>query len=189
MSLITALINLLLKIIQSIQGRRQEKPPMLVIPHPEEAKKSGVKVADIDIQSLLSDWFVQWEVINKQYFLGVRIELKENLHVILENRLLKVPAATYANAMRMELDPEWANPGVIAHEMAHISYALLSDSQKAEFGIEYNKALEIHELLKFVSSQKPYMRTGGIVEAHADCYRYLGNLMPENLMQFYPNLL
>lgn len=181
MGIISAIINFL---IRFFLGDKIEK---LSIPHPEDVKNVGVKVDDINIQFLLSDWFVQWNVMNRMYFRDVWIRLIENLSV---NFYGKVPAATYSQEMRIELDPEWANPGVLAHEMAHISYFnLLSENHQAEFEVEYKKALEDNDLLKYVASKKPYMRTGGIQEAYADCYRYLGNQMPENLKPYYPNLM
>jgi len=164
-----------------------KKKPAHQIPHPEEVKNKGAKVSDVDVQSLFSDWFVGWEVMNQQYFLGVRIDIIDNLYV---NYYGKVPAATYSQEMRMEIDAEWANAGVLAHEMAHISwFNLLSENHKAEFFTEYNNALMENDLLRSISSVKPYMRTGAIFEKHADTYRYMGQSMPEKLKQFYPNLI
>ena len=86
----------------------------------------------------------------------------------------------------MFVRPEWANPGVIAHEMAHISYSFLTITDVAQFALTYLPLLA-DALVKLLESQNQYMKTS-TVELHAEVYRYLGERMPQSLKTFYPKL-
>jgi hypothetical protein len=86
------------------------------------------------------------------------------------------------------LKPEFANPGILAHEFSHLSWAQLSEPQKAYFPQDYVEVMLKDDLLRFLYFQKPFMNAS-IVEAHAEIFRYLGLKMPENLKQYYPFLI
>jgi hypothetical protein len=107
---------------------------------------------------------------------------------IVVDKTLPYPAGMVSQTRKLLLKPEYANPGILAHEFSHLSYYELNPNEKASFATEYNNALQIDELLKILHSQKPYMRTN-LIEAHAEIFRYLGNRMPEQLKKYYPQLL
>jgi hypothetical protein len=64
----------------------------------------------------------------------------------------------------------------------------LKPEEKASYTTEYTNALKTDALLKYLYSQKQYMSTN-IIEAHAEVFRYLGNKMPAQLKNYYPELL
>jgi len=82
---------------------------------------------------------------------------------------------------------KWFNVGVIAHEQAHNSYALLSGFDKLMFALIYNCLRPFNSLIKQLYSQNQYGLTSNI-EGHAELYRYLGEQMPSILMRYYPKL-
>jgi len=88
----------------------------------------------------------------------------------------------------MWIRPEWANPGVIAHELAHESYSLLNAGQKAGFGVELNRLENTNNMVRLLYSRIPYAKAN-VIEAHAEIYRYMGEWMPETLKKYYPKLL
>jgi len=157
-----------------------EPLPILSIPHPEEEIIPLATIEATDINQVFNDWLEDWQVnpMAFPFWLTVNIEVS--------NKYL-FPAGTMAETKQMWIRPEWANPGVIAHEMAHISYSLLSQEDKSKFPVAFLEALETDDLLQLVYSTKPYMRFDDI-ETHADCYRYLGQQMPKSLKRFYPYL-
>jgi hypothetical protein len=87
----------------------------------------------------------------------------------------------------LAVKPPWLNAGVIAHEQAHNSYALLTAAQKAAFSAAYNPLINTDPLITFLYSHNPYGLSSDI-EGHAELYRYLGDKMPAQLKQFYPRL-
>ncbi len=135
-------------------------------------------VDNTDVSTLRGLWYVFYNVPEEYepFWDSIGIQLVENL---------SVPA--YAIDNKITLDPKWANMGVLAHEMAHISRTLLGESEKAEFPIAFDTELKTNKLLQYAWEKKPYMRTNDI-EGHADCYRYLGVQMPYGLKCFYPKL-
>ncbi len=157
---------------------KKKSQPSLVIPHPEEPINPLATLENTFIEQVFSKWFIEWEVPIEYYpfWLGIDIKLAKEL---------SSPAATFSETKQMYVKPEWANPSVIAHEIAHISYSLLTD--KSQFTLVFNEAMFNDELLKYLWSVKPYMRSS-IIETHADIYRYLGEEMPKSLKTFYPNL-
>jgi hypothetical protein len=87
----------------------------------------------------------------------------------------------------MVIKPKWLNPGVIAHEQAHNSYALLTPAQKASFSTVYTPLKNTDPLIKLLYSKNAYGLTNDI-EGHAEVYRYLGRQMPQQLVPYYPQL-
>lgn len=88
---------------------------------------------------------------------------------------------------RLAVKPQWLNPGVVAHEQAHNSYALLTPSQRTMFSAVYTPLRDSAPLVKFLYSKNPYGLTSDI-EGHAEIYRYIGAQMPAQLKPFYPRL-
>jgi hypothetical protein len=98
------------------------------------------------------------------------------------------PAGMISQTRTLTLRPEYANPGILAHEFSHLSYAQLTEEQKTMFQAEYQTALQTDDLLKLLYSQKAYMQAS-IVEAHGEVFRYLGNKIPASLKKYYPYLI
>ena len=113
---------------------------------------------------------------------------KTKIEIKLDNTL-PYPAGTYElNGIRhLNIKPEWVNPGVIAHEQAHNSYALLTSEQKTGFTATYTPLKTSNPLLVFLFSKNSYGLTNEI-EGHAEIYRYLGAEMPQELKKYFPKL-
>jgi hypothetical protein len=99
------------------------------------------------------------------------------------------PAATWeaGGKRHLAIKPQWLNPGVIAHEQAHNSFALLTPSQKVNFPSVYAPLKETDYLIKLLYSKNTYGLSNDI-QGHAEVYRYIGQQMPEQLKPFYPKL-
>ena len=168
----------------------KRQPVLLAIPlpHPEESMNPQATLGNTDIKGVIREWYSAWNVpqINQPFWDSVSISVVDNLYCVFNNQFTKVPALTYADTKEMSIDPMWANPGVIAHEMAHISYSFLTIIDVAQFNIAYEE-VKIDALIKLLESQNQYMKTN-TVELHAEIYRYLGERMPESLKTFYPRL-
>ncbi len=160
--------------------------PKLVLPHPEEMVNLQATIQNIDINVLRQSWYSKYQVLYQEIWDNTHISLIENLHVIINGTVTKVPAATYANENWIDIDPQWANTGVLAHEMAHISYSFLTIIDVAQFNIIYQEVKK-DALIKLLESQNQYMKINTI-ELHAEIYRYLGERMPQSLKTFYPQL-
>jgi len=150
------------------------------LPHPEEKPDYSRFIGSFNPDDIMDDWLLKWEVPQEHwaYWLDYKIVLSYQYNV---------PALIWTDKNEIWVRPEWCNPGVLAHEFAHESYSLLTETAKSMFEYRFNPALQNDKLLKFCYEQKPYMRTS-ITEAHADTYRYLGQKTPESLKGFYPKL-
>lgn len=95
------------------------------------------------------------------------------------------PAATSSATRLMWIRPEWANPGVIAHALAHVSYSLLTMKMKEDFSTVYTPLKNTDPLIKLLYYQNRFGLTDDI-EGHAEVYRYYGDKMPDQLKQYYP---
>jgi hypothetical protein len=155
----------------------------LTLPHPEEPINPNATMDNVSIGKALTDWCDQYNVpleYHPFWFDAIVITLSITI---------SYPAGTWEQdgKRHMIVRPEWLNPGVIAHEQAHNSYALLTDSQKTEFSAKYNPLKDTDPLIKLLYSQNTYGLTNDI-EGHAEIYRYLGDKMPLPLKPFYPKL-
>lgn len=150
--------------------------PKLTIPHPEEAPRTLGNV----INQWLSDWGVP-DQPDDYWRLVVRVVLDSTI---------TAPAWTVDKVISVR--PEWLNPGVLAHEFAHVSWSLLTDQQRNDFSAAYTRLVTDDKLLAFVYSQTAYMKAtwgqNNNIEGHAENWRYLGQSMPRELKQFYPRL-
>jgi len=99
------------------------------------------------------------------------------------------PAATWeaGGKRHLVIKAPWLNPGVIAHEQAHNSYALLNPNQKTAFASIYNSLKNTDPLIKLLYSINTYGLSTDI-EGHAEVYRYIGQQMPAQFKQYYPKL-
>ena len=159
----------------------QPKPAPLTIPHPEEPPDYSKTMDNTTTGGLLTAWFNGWKV-PAQHQAWWRTEM--NIMISLQ---YPSPAATISETRQMWIRPEWANPGVIAHELAHVSYSLLTAALKTDFSAVYTPLKDTDPLIKLLYSQNTYGLTNDI-EGHAEVYRYLGEKMPEQLKMYYPKM-
>ena len=156
-------------------------PEPLTIPHPEEAPDYSKTLENTDLDSALDDWAIHYDVpvIYRDYW-------KTKIAITLDANL-PYPAGTFelGGIRHLTIRPEWVNPGVIAHEQAHNSYALLTEEQKVEFSTVYTPLKTTDPLIVFLYSKNSYGLTND-VEGHAEVYRYLSEEMPEVLKKYYP---
>jgi hypothetical protein len=158
-------------------------PKPLIIPHPEEAPDLSKTIENIDLNSALNEWATKYSVPEtyRDYWKSrIIIKLDANL---------PSPAQTFESGgvRHLTIKPAWVNPGVIAHEQAHNSYALLNKKQKKEFSKVYTPLKKTDRLIVFLYSKNSYGLTSD-VEGHAEIYRYLDEEMPEVLKKYYPKL-
>jgi hypothetical protein len=165
-----------------------EEPPLedqpitpLVLPYPEEPQDTTRTINNTFAGDLIRKWFSDYNVpIIHQHYWVADINIEISLRY-------SSPGATGGG--HIYIRPDWANSGVLAHEACHIVWGdLLSVDERMNFESLFNLNLITSDLLKLAWETKPYMRTN-IVESHADCYRYLGRYMPDNLKPYYPNLV
>jgi hypothetical protein len=161
----------------------QPSPKRLAIPHPEEAPDYSKTVENTDLVSALNRWEIDYGVPE-----SYRDYWKTKIIITLDVNL-SYPAGTYeADGVRhLTIRPEWVNSGIIAHEQAHNSYALLTAEQKVEFSTSYTAVKTTEPLIVLLYSVNRYGLTSDI-EGHAEVYRYLGGQMPEALKKYYPKL-
>ncbi len=165
-------------------GSAPKPPPKrLAIPRPPEAPDYSQTLENVNLDSALDEWEIKYNVpiTYRDYWkTGIIVTLDANL---------PCPAMTFEkDGMRhLTIRPEWVNPGVIAHEQAHNSYALLTEQQKAEFSTIYTTLKTTDPLIVFLYSKNSYGLTNDI-EGHAEVYRYIAEQMPEVLKKYYPRL-
>ena len=158
-------------------------PEHLSIPHPEEPPDYSRTIHNTDLNASLDQWEIKYNVpVGERDYWKTKIEIKLD-------DTLPYPAGTYElNGVRhLTIKPEWVNPGVIAHEQAHNSYALLTSEEKTGFSSTYNPLKATDPLIVLLYSKNSYGLTNDI-EGHAEIYRYLGGGMPEDLKKYYPKL-
>lgn len=142
----------------------------------------SMTMESVRIAEVIENWLRTWKVPQRYHsFWLEECDIKLSLKY-------RAPAATIAQTREIFVRPEWANPGIIAHEVCHIVWQFLSDSQRESFQKDLTDALKHDYLIRLAWQTKPYMQTNKI-EAHADIYRYLGDRMPEALKSYYPKLL
>ena len=115
-----------IKIIKTLFKNKDKDKKPLTIPHPEETPDSSRTVHNVDLDAALDKWENDYNVPEafKEYWkTKIVISLDENL---------PYPAASYelSGVRHLTIRPEWVNSGVIAHEQAHNSYALLTEAEK-----------------------------------------------------------
>jgi hypothetical protein len=158
-------------------------PETLSIPHPEEAPDYSKTIESTDLDSALNEWEVNYSVpeMHREYW-KTKISMQLNAD-------LPYPSATYekGGVRYLTIRPAWVNTGVIAHEQAHNSYALLSEEQKTKFSAIYTPLKTTDPLIVLLYSINSYGLTSDI-EGYAEVYRYLGEKMPEELKEYYPRL-
>ena len=156
----------------------------LTLTHPQEPPNPN-QMANADVPATLTKWLTDWQV-PPEFWDYWRAAIVVTLRTDIQ-----YPAQTYWGSdgkRHLDIRPEWVNPGVVAHEQAHNSYALLSEGQKAAFSAAYTPLKTSDSLIKFLYSQNAYGLSSD-VEGHAEVFRYLQGKIPAALLPFYPKLL
>jgi|GEM_PF-1559471 len=177
-------------------GTGESRP--LVILHPEESFDPNATVASVTplVPDIITKWLTDWKVPSKHWnywrtMIDVHITDQYPDWVLNQPDFdPNTPAFTYGQGGIRHIisKPGWFNPGVVAHEQAHNSYDLLSESKKNRFVTAYQAVRDTDPLIQYLYSINPYGLTNDI-EGHADVYRYLCQQMPSSIKQFYPKLL
>ncbi|MFA6307094.1 MAG: hypothetical protein WC639_04795 [Patescibacteria group bacterium] len=158
--------------------------PPLTLPYPEEPPDYSKNINNVDINKALENWLSSYKVpVPFWGFWTEKIDIKVD-------DTISYPAGTWEQdgIRHLACRPEWLNSGVIAHEQAHNSYALLTDEERIMFESTFNALRNNNDpLITLLLQQHPYGTTTP-VEGHAECYRYLADKMPESLKQYYPKL-
>lgn len=160
---------------------KKKNSEQLTIPYPEEPPDYSKTINNTTTVDLLEGWFKVWKV-PQQYQAWW---LKE-MNIVISIQY-SYPACTFSQTRQLWIRPEWTNPGVVAHELAHVSYSLLTEEMKANFSAIYTPLKNTDPLIRLLYSQNTYGLTHD-VEGHAELYRYLGEKMPEQLKQFFPKM-
>jgi hypothetical protein len=176
------------------KGNQPITPPGLILPHPEEPIDPSATLANISVDSIMAKWLRDWGVPT-QYWDHWKKAIDLKVYDIYPANLTAMglkqdtPAGTWeAGGKRyMAVKPQWLNRGEIAHEQAHNSYALVTPVQKTAFAEIYGPLKNTYPLIRLLYSKNTYGLTNDI-EGHAEVYRYIGQYMPEQLMQYYPML-
>ncbi len=165
----------------------------LVLPHPEEPQNPNATVQNIHIDAILDDWMIEYKVPETEYsYWRNQIDIK--LFDFWPDEQITWGATKDTPAFALELDgkrhlyclAKWFNAGVIAHEQAHNSYALLTEGQKLSFQLSYNYYKDNDKMIQYLYSINKYGLTNDI-EGHAEIYRY--GVVPEALRYYYPKLI
>jgi hypothetical protein len=172
----------------------QAAPQRLSIPHHEEPMNPSATLANTNAVAIIMKWLQNWGV-PAHYWEYWKTAIDIQVYDVYPASLISIgikqdtPAGTWeANGKRhLAVKPQWLNPGVIAHEQAHNSYALLGSNQKAAFATFHNSLKNSDPLIRLLYSKNQYGLTTDI-EGHAEVYCYIGQQMPEQLKQYYPML-
>lgn len=162
-----------------------------VLPYPKEKPDWSLTLEDTTAEEVVSNWLLDYKVPKKysSFWYGVK--------VILEYTGKPKPWTAYSPAdtiaqerwRRVRLNVAFTNSsGTLAHELAHISRYYLTLGQMADFSEDFHRLRKTDDLLQIAWESSKYMRKND-TEGYADCYRLLGNKMPDALKVYYPKLL
>ena len=165
-----------------------------ILPHPEEPMNSLATLANTNVMATIIKWLSDWEVPTL-FFFKQKTAYDMQVFDIYPASIIGMglnqdtPSATWeaSGKRHLVIKPKWLNSGVIAHEQAHNSYALLTPAQKTAFSAVYIPLKNTDPLIKLLYSKNAYGLTSDI-EGHAEVYRYIGKLMPAQLTMYYPRL-
>lgn len=190
MSIFNFIINLFTKLFGKKETAGSVTPPIvmkpkpeLTLPHPEEPENVGAKIEDVDVKALLKMWLVRWQVPLEFW------QQWEKIKIEVTNQLVngdKAAAEMDSTKNILRIRPCYCNPGTVAHEMAHESWSLLNEADKMKFYVTYTEQSQT-PLVKLLHSIKLYSMQP-LIEAHAEIYRYIGQMMPDSLKKYYPAL-
>jgi hypothetical protein len=164
------------------------------LPHPEEPSNPSATLANTNLTVTTNKWLLDWGVPT-QYWDYWKNAIDIQVYEIYPASVMAMgisqdtPAVTWdaGGKRHLAIKPGWLNAGVIAHEQAHNSYALLTPPQKVAFSAVYTPLKATDPLIKLLYLKNTYGLTND-VEGHAEVYRYIGQQMPTQLKQYYPLL-
>ncbi len=161
------------------------------IPHPEEPMNPMATLANTDVNVVMNQWLHDWAV-PAQHWDHWKSTIDVQVYEVYPDSLgmrQDTPAGTWeaGGKRHLAIKPQWLNPGVIAHEQAHNSYALLDSAQRGAFAALYSPLKTTDPVIRLLYSKNAYGLTNDI-EGHAEVYRYIGQWMPEQLKPYYPML-
>jgi hypothetical protein len=169
-------------------------PQSTPLPYPEEPVDDSLTTKNTNASEILQKWLIQRQVpAEYRDFWKSRIDIRlyDAWPADMLNKGIKADAAactwTEHNVRIMASLTRWFNVGVIAHEQAHNSYALLPRFGRCKFFFVYNLTRRFDPLIKLLYSKNQY-GLQSTVEGHAEVYRYLGDKMPDRLKKYYPKL-
>jgi hypothetical protein len=186
------MLDNIFKALNSLLGAQSNE--RMTLPHPEEPMNPAQTLSNTDIDSTINQWLQNWGV-PAQYWDQWKRAIEIQVHEVYPNTILAMgvnqntPALTWEEGGKrhMAIKPQWLNPGVIAHEQAHNSYAYLDSAQKSAFSALCTPLKNTDSLIRFLYIKNAYELTSDI-EGHAEVYRYIGQQMPLQLKQYYPLL-
>jgi hypothetical protein len=163
----------------------------LAVPHPEEPVNPSATLANTDLNAVMTQWLSEWGV-PAAYWNHWKQAIDIQVYDVYPDTVLAmglnqdIPAAAWeaGGKRHLAIKAKWLNPGVIAHEQAHNSYAYLNGEQKAAFAALHTSLKNTDTLIKLLYSKNTYGLTND-VEGHAEVYRYIGQHMPEQLKPYY----
>ena len=177
------------------QMRPKPLQPALAITHPEEPPDYTKTVDNVDVSDTITQWLVDYDIPNEYWgYWGSMIDIQvyDQYPAYMLQWGVKQDYPSFAwesdGKRHIAIKPEYLNAGVLAHEQAHNSFALLTETQKSQFAHHYTLLKDTDPLIKLLYSINPYGLTSD-VEAHAELYRFLGWDLPIELHEFYPKLL
>ena len=157
----------------------------LSLPFPEEKPDYSQTVENVSITDSINKWLTKYSVpVEFHNFWRTKIKIYLDPDY-------QYPSGVWeeGGVRNMRIRPEFVNPGLIAHEQAHNSYSLLTDSERQLFSIAYAPLKKTDAYIKLLYRTNTYGLTND-VEAHAEIYRYIGpEKMPAVLRQYYPKLI
>jgi hypothetical protein len=164
------------------------------LPHPEEPMDPRKTLVNTDAGRELQQWLTTWNV-PPVYWDFWKSRIKVTIYDVWPPQCLALGIRADTPDYAVEIEgirqvnalAKWCNPGVIAHEQAHNSYALLSAAEKDQFAAVYDSVRGSDPYILLFYSINTY-GLSGYVEGHAEVYRYIGDKMPQLLKQFYPKL-
>lgn len=158
--------------------KRAKQTAPLTLPFPEEPRDPTANIATTSARGLLALWLLKYRPADPAFWQTLDLSIVDTLDH---------PAETISELKQVRIQPSFASPGVLAHELAHISYSLLSEQEKVDFAMVAD-TVKSDPLVALMLEQKPNARKN-IIEKHADLYRFLGKQLPESLRAFYPALI
>jgi len=182
----------------AVMSKAAPVPVAPTIPYPEEAPDYTRTIENTSIEGIMLDWLRKYQIPLKHWdYWRTKIDIKvfnywtDDIVAKFPTIKADTPAFTYEenDVRHLYCRAAFLNPGVLAHEQAHSSFALLSDWQRVMFTAEYNPLKTTDPLIVLLCSKSNCGLTGD-VESHAEIFRYLGpDKMPLVLRKYYPRLI
>lgn len=160
--------------------------PTYNLPHPQEGRNDSATIETTDMFKVLTDFYTKYSISTDNQPFWNQVKFKVEYPLIINGN--ECPAGTDSQTKTMWIEPQWASAGVLAHELAHISYYQLSPDAQAKFAVLHDGFKNTDILVKLLYSMNGYGLTSE-VEGHAEIFRYLGLAMPQELKTFYPRLI